>query len=256
MEIETLTKKGNPEGRIRILEHLGELRTRIIRTLISITFAGVAGWILYPLILDFILQPYCDTLNRDCTLRVDEPLEGLNTRFMVAAYSGIILAFPIILWQFWRFVSPGLHRTEKRQGIIMVTFGATLFALGCYLAFATLPRALDFLVTIGGTDLVTEFRAKAYITFIIKMMLAFGIGFQLPIVLITLQRLNLLQYETLRRQWRYAVVIIVIVVAVITPSGDPISLLALAIPMYALYELSILYGWLRKRKLTKAESYA
>ncbi len=251
-----LTKKSNPEGRMRVLEHLGELRTRIIRALVATAFAGVAGWILYPLIIDFILQPYCDTLNRDCTLRVDEPLEGLNTRFMVAAYSGIILAFPVILWQFWKFISPGLHRNEKRHGIIMVGFGALLFAFGCYLAFATLPRALDFLVTIGGTDLVTEFRAKAYITFIIKMMLAFGIGFQLPVVLITLQRLTLLQYETLRRQWRYAVVIIVIVVAVITPSGDPISLLALAIPMYALYEFSILYGWLRKRKLTKAKSHA
>tara|TARA_B100001778_G_scaffold160120_3_gene131578 strand:+ start:10473 stop:11231 length:759 start_codon:yes stop_codon:yes gene_type:complete len=250
-----LAKKGNPEGRMKVLEHLGELRTRIIRTLIAIAFAGVAGWILYPLILDFILQPYCDTLDRDCTLRVDEPLEGLNTRFMVAAYSGIILAFPIILWQFWKFISPGLHRNEKRHGIIMVAFGASLFAFGCYLAFATLPRALDFLVTIGGTDLVTEFRAKAYITFIIKMMLAFGIGFQLPVVLITLQRINLLQHDTLRRQWRYAVVLIVIVVAVITPSGDPISLLALSIPMYALYEFSILYGWLRKRKLTKAKSH-
>ena len=252
-----LTKKGNPEGRMGVLEHLGELRLRIIRTLIAIALTGVAGWILYPLVIDFILQPYCDTLDRDCTLRVDEPLEGLNTRFMVAAYSGIILAFPVILWQFWRFISPGLHRNERRHGIIMVGFGASLFAFGCYLAFVTLPRALDFLVTIGGTDLVTEFRAKAYITFIIKMMLAFGVGFQLPIVLITLQRLNLLQYETLRRQWRYAVVIIVIVVAVITPSGDPISLLALAIPMYALYEFSILYGWLRKRKLAKnADSYA
>ena len=251
-----LTKKSNPEGRMRVLEHLGELRTRIIRALVATAFAGIAGWILYPLRLDFILQPYCDTLDKDCTLRVDEPLEGLNTRFMVAAYSGIILAFPIILWQFWKFISPGLHRNEKRHGLIMVGFGASLFAFGCYLAFATLPRALDFLVTIGGTDLVTEFRAKAYITFIIKMMLAFGIGFQLTVVLITLQRLTLLQYETLRRQWRYAVVIIVIVVAIITPSGDPISLLALAIPMYALYEFSILYGWLRKRNLTKAKSHA
>ena len=234
-----------------VLEHLGELRTRIILSIIAITCAGLAGWILYPLILDFILQPYCDTLGRDCTLRIDEPLEGLNTRFMVSAYSGIIMSFPVLLWQFWRFISPGLHQNEKRQGVMMVAFGASLFALGCYLAFATLPRALDFLVSIGGTDLVTEFRAKAYISFIIKMMVAFGIGFQLPVVLITLQRLTLLQYQTLRRQWRYAVVIIVIVVAVITPSGDPISLLALAIPMYALYEFSILYGWLRNRKSTK-----
>ena len=73
-----LTKKNNPEGRMRVLEHLGELRTRIIRALVATAFAGVAGWILYPLILDFILQPYCDTLDKDCTLRVDEPLEGLN----------------------------------------------------------------------------------------------------------------------------------------------------------------------------------
>ena len=126
---------------MRVLEHLGELRSRIIRTLIAIAFTGVAGWILYPLVIDFILQPYCDTLDRDCTLRVDEPLEGLNTRFMVAAYSGIILAFPVILWQFWRFISPGLHRNERRHGIIMVGFGASLFAFGCYLAFVTLPRA-------------------------------------------------------------------------------------------------------------------
>ena len=126
-----------------------------------------------------------------------------------------------------------------------------MFVAGTMLAFLTLPRALDFLVTIGGTDLITEFRAKAYISFVIKMMLAFGLGFQLPVVLIILQRLGILSYVTLRRQWRYAVVIIVVVVAVLTPSGDPISLLALSVPMYLLYELSILYGWLRARRLRK-----
>jgi sec-independent protein translocase protein TatC len=170
---------------------------------------------------------------------------------MVSVYAGLALAVPVWLWQFWKFVSPGLHKGERRQGLLLTGSGIVLFVAGTTLAFLTLPRALDFLVSVGGTDLITEFRAKAYISFVIKMMLAFGLGFQLPIILIILQRLGILSYVTLRRQWRYAVVIIVVVVAVLTPSGDPISLLALAVPMYLLYELSILYGWIRKRRMMK-----
>ena len=234
-----------------VLEHLTELRIRIIRSLIAVLIGAIAGWVLYPEIISFILGPYCETLGTDCTLRVDEPLEGINTRFMVSTYVGLALAVPVWLWQFWKFVSPGLHKGERRQGLFLVGGGIVLFVAGTMLAFLTLPRALDFLVTIGGTDLITEFRAKAYISFVIKMMLAFGLGFQLPVVLIILQRLGILSYVTLRRQWRYAVVIIVVVVAVLTPSGDPISLLALSVPMYLLYEVSILYGWLRARRLRK-----
>lgn len=245
------TNKSNPVGRMGVLEHLTELRIRIIRSLIAVLIGAIAGWVLYPEIISFILDPYCETLGTDCTLRVDEPLEGINTRFMVSTYVGLALAVPVWLWQFWKFVSPGLHKGERRQGLFLVGGGIVLFVAGTMLAFLTLPRALDFLVTIGGTDLITEFRAKAYISFVIKMMLAFGLGFQLPVVLIILQRLGILSYVTLRRQWRYAVVIIVVVVAVLTPSGDPISLLALSVPMYLLYELSILYGWLRARRLRK-----
>ena len=243
--------KTNPMGRMGVLEHLTELRIRVIRSLIAVLIGAIAGWLLYPEIINFILDPYCETLGTDCTLRVDEPLEGLNTRFMVSVYAGLALAVPVWLWQFWKFVSPGLHKGERRQGLLLTGSGIVLFVAGTTLAFLTLPRALDFLVSVGGTDLITEFRAKAYISFVIKMMLAFGLGFQLPVVLIILQRLGILSYVTLRRQWRYAVVIIVVVVAVLTPSGDPISLLALAVPMYLLYELSILYGWIRKRRMMK-----
>ena len=161
------------------------------------------------------------------------------------------MAIPVWLWQFWKFISPGLHKGERRQGLILVLSGVVLFAVGTALAFLTLPRALDFLVSVGGTYLVTEFRAKSHIGFIIKMMMAFGLGFQLPVVLIILQRLGILSYLTLRKQWRYAVVIIVVLVAVLTPSGDPISLLALAVPMYLLYEISIFYGWFRNRRLKR-----
>ena len=247
-----LSKGANPDAKMGVLEHLSELRTRLIRCLIAIGFGAVIGWVFFANILDFILEPYCETLQERCTLRVDEPLEGLNTRFMVSIYAGIALSIPVLLWQAWKFISPGLHKHERRHGGVFVVVGVILFALGCALAFWTLPRALDFLIDIGGEDLLTEFRARAYVSFIIKMMLAFGIGFEFPLVLILLQKLDILSYETLRKHWRYAVVGIVILVAIITPSGDPISLLALAVPMYLFYETAVLYGWMRKRKLSKS----
>ena len=170
---------------------------------------------------------------------------------MVSIYSGVALAVPVLLWQAWQFISPGLLKDERRYGAAFVFFGVILFIGGCSLAFWTLPKALTFLMEIGGEDLITEFRARAYISFIIKMMLAFGIGFEFPLVLILLQKLEILSHATLRKNWRYAVVGIVVLVAVITPSGDPISLLALAVPMYLFYEFSVLYGRLREKKLKK-----
>ena len=244
-------KNQNPDARMGLLEHLGELRTRLIRSLVAIAIGTVAAWILYPHILEFILDPYCETLGERCTLRIDEPLEGLNTRFMVSIYTGVAVAVPVLLWQAWQFISPGLHKHERRYGAVFVFFGVILFVVGCSLAFWTLPKALTFLMEIGGEDLFTEFRARAYISFIIKMMLAFGIGFEFPLVLILLQKLEILSHQTLRKHWRYAVVGIVILVAVITPSGDPISLLALAIPMYLFYEFAVLYGLLKERKYKK-----
>ncbi len=247
------------EGRMSLVEHLTELRTRIIRSVLAIAVGAIVGWFLYTPILDFILEPYCDTLGQACadgeaTLRIDEPLEGLSTRMMVAGYIGIMLAVPVWLWQAWRFIAPGLYPHERRHGITFVGLGVALFASGASLAYWTLPRALEFLTEIGGEDLVTEFRARAYIEFIIKMMLAFGLGFEFPLVLVFLQILGIVNHRSLAKQRRLAIVGIVILVAVITPSGDPISLLALAGPMYLFYEGAIIFGKLRDRRRRKANA--
>ncbi len=252
----TASQTNLDEGRMSLIEHLTELRTRIIRSVIAIAAGAVIGWFVYPWVLEFILEPYCQTLGEDCTLRVDEPLEALSTRMMVSGYVGVGLAIPVWLWQAWRFISPGLYPHEKRNGVVFVGLGVVLFAAGASLAFWTLPRALDFLIDIGGEDLVTEFRARAYIEFIIKMMLAFGLGFEFPLVLVFLQILGLVSYQGLARQRRMAIVGIVILVAVITPSGDPISLLALAGPMYLFYEGAIVFGRLRQRRLERGTTPA
>ena len=251
-------EKKQDEGRMSLVEHLTELRTRIIRSVIAIAVGAVVGWIFFPQIIDFILEPYCDSIadnaRPDCTLRVDEPLESLSTRMMVAGYVGIGLAVPVWLWQAWRFIAPGLYPHERRHGITFVFLGVILFASGAALAFWTLPRALEFLIDIGGPDFFAEFRARAYIEFVIKMMLAFGLGFEFPLLLVFLQILGIVQHESLARQRRLAIVGIVILVAVITPSGDPISLLALAGPMYLFYEGAIIFGKLRSRRRAKANA--
>lgn len=241
-------------GRMSLIDHLTELRTRLVRSLLAIGIGAIVGWFLYEPLLAFLLEPYCDTVGEDCELRIDEPLEGLSTRMMVAGYVGIGLAVPVWLWQAWRFISPGLYPHERKHGIIFVTLGVTLFALGVSLAYWTLPRALEFLTDIGGEDLFTEFRARAYIEFIIKMMLAFGLGFEFPLLLVFLQILGIVTYQMLAKQRRIALVGIVILVAVITPSGDPISLLALAGPMYLFYEGAIIFGRLRQRRKRAKEN--
>jgi sec-independent protein translocase protein TatC len=132
--------------------------------------------------------------------------------------------------------------------------GAVLFVLGGGLAYWSIPRALRFLANIGGKDLIALFSPQEYLGFVIKMIIAFGVGFEFPIVLIFLQIIGILDNRTLRKYRSYAIVGIVVLVAVITPSGDPFTLMVLSVPMYLFYELSILFGILRNRRLRNREA--
>jgi sec-independent protein translocase protein TatC len=163
---------------------------------------------------------------------------------------------PVLLFQLWRFVAPGLYKHERRYALPFVVAGAVLFLLGGGLAYWSVPRALSFLNHVGGANLVQIFSPKPYLSFITKMIVAFGIGFEFPILLCFLQMVGVVTPQQLRRFWRYAAVGIVILVAVITPSGDPITLCVLAVPMYLFYELSILYGRLWQRRRRKKEATA
>ena len=254
-------------GHMTLMEHLAELRNRLIKSVLAVAVSAVVCWILYPFILDFLLEPYCRTFpveeridshlfgpDGGCNLFVTGPLEPFSVRITLVAYSGLALAMPVLLWQGWRFIAPGLYRHEKRYAIPFVAAGVLLFFLGVGLAYWSLPRALDFLKQIGGPDLVSLFSPKQYLGFVVKMMVAFGVAFQFPIVLIGLQVMGVVENRTLRRIRSYAVVGIVILVAVITPSGDPFTLMALSIPMYAFYEIAILWGVLTRRRQRKREA--
>lgn len=245
-----------PDGRMPLLEHLVELRNRIIKVVVAVVAGALVAWTLYPQIFDILLDPYCDLQGasvEECSLLQTEPLEGFSVRLKVAGYGGIALAMPVILWQLWRFITPALYAHEKKYAIPFVVSALVLFVLGAALAYYTLPRAIDFLTTIGGEGLEERFRPAPYFQLVTYMMLAFGIGFEFPIVLIFLQLAGIVTTRNLRDMRRYAIVGIVIMVAVITPSGDPYSLAILSIPMYLFYEMSIVIGTLLTRRKRRSE---
>jgi sec-independent protein translocase protein TatC len=187
------------------------------------------------------------TVTGTSTLFITDPLEGFSTRLKVSGYTGVVLAMPVVLWQLWRFVTPGLHRRERRLAVPFVSSAVGLFVLGAGLAFWTLPKALEFLVEIGGENLETIFSPGKYLGLVTFMMLAFGLAFEFPVVLVFLQLARILPSRKLR-DWRRPVAVgIFVFVAIVTPSQDPYSLFALAVPMYAFYELSIVAGRLLKR---------
>lgn len=255
----TATQAANAQGHMSLMEHLTELRRRIIISVVAVAIGAIVAYIFYFDILDVLLEPHCDVnggsgalLLQDCGLLNRSPIEGFSVRLMVATYSGIALAMPVILWQVWKFIVPGLYPHERRYGLAFVCLSLLLFAFGAGLAYWSLPRALEFLVDVGGPNLANVYSPREYIGFVVKMMLGFGIGFEFPIVLIFLQLIGLVNNKQLRAGRRFALVGIVALVAVLTPSGDPYTLMVLSVPMYLFYEIAIAFGWWRARRQEKS----
>jgi sec-independent protein translocase protein TatC len=259
------TEESLDESRMSLMEHLAELRSRIIKCVVAIAAGAVLGFLVYEQIFDFLIDPYKELCEEDptrsvgnCALVANDPLEGFTVRLKVSTYGGVALVLPVILWQIWRFVSPGLYAREKKYAVPFVGSAVVLFLFGAGIAYWTTPKALDFLVSIGGgaDDIVTAYSPSKYFQLIVFMMLSFGIGFEFPVLLVGLELVGVVTPEMLSRFRRYAIVGIAVLVAVITPSGDPISMLALTVPMIVFYEVAIVIGRIVRRRRARAEATA
>ena len=244
-----------PGGQMTLMEHLTELRKRLIISVIALAVGMLIVTIFYNQLFDWLLEPYRQSQNNpDARLLQLDPLEGFGVRLKVTGYGGIALAMPVLLWQVWRFISPGLYDNEKRYAIPFVGSALVLFATGAGIAYWTMPKALDFLGSVGGDSLTTHYSPGKYFQLITYMMLAFGAGFEFPILLVFLQLAGIVQTDQLRQFRRYAIVLITVLVAVLTPSGDPYSMLALSVPMIIFYEVAILIGRWHARRAARTAS--
>ncbi len=231
-------------GEMSLLDHLAELRTRIIRSLLAVLGGAIVVYAFNSRIFDFLAEPYCQIRpSEDCVFLATGPLDQFSVALSLAGYGGLLLALPVIFYQMGRFVMPGLYSHEKRVLAPFIAVSIVLLAMGMTVAYLFLPRALEVLATFGSEEKFEQFfSAPVYLSFFMKMMLAFGLAFELPLVLVFLQMVGIVQTATLRKNRRIAVVAVVILAAIITPTGDPFTLLILAVPMYMFYEIALIIG--------------
>jgi sec-independent protein translocase protein TatC len=253
------TRKDRPKpDAMTLAEHLGELRNRLIISVVAIVVGATIATVFYTPILNFLLHPLC-SVNRstdinqfhitrsDCNLYVTSPLDGLSLRVKISVFGGLVLASPVILWEIWRFITPGLKAREKRYAVPFVVMAVFLFVLGCATAYWILPHALGFLQAVGGHQLVEIYNPNQYLGLILIMMALFGITFEFPVVLVSLELAGIVSPAALLRAWRWAVIAIFAVAAIFTPSSDPFSMLALALPLTVFYFAAIGIGKLLGR---------
>lgn len=237
-----------------LMEHLRELRSRIIKCCLAVAVATTVLLVFYSWFKGLLTRPYVDICRRDPSLGCDGslyslgPLDGFSARLRISTWGGVVLSLPVVMWQIWRFVVPALESKEKKYAVPFIVSSSVLFALGCWLGYWTLDKALEFLISWAGTDITEAYRINDYVTLVTLMMLAFGVGFLSPVLIVFLQLVGAVSPRTLLRQWRFAVMGIFVLAAVITPSGDPVTLLALAVPLTVLYGVAVGVGWVVVRR--------
>ncbi len=265
------TRRANPEARMPLLEHIRELRNRVIKIASAITVGSIAGWFVYPWVWNFIKAPYCKaqitspvasaiyssagTLGPHCTLYVTGVFDAFFLRMQVAIATGAIISLPIWLYQLWAFIAPGLYRRERRWAYYFVGAAVPLFAIGATIAYFAMTRGLRFLVHyMLPSDVTALITINTYLSYAGAMLLIFGIAFELPLVLVLLNMAGVLTHARFRK-WRRVIIFLVFAfAAVFTPSPDPLSMLLLAVPCVVLTEAAEVFVWANDRRRAKTGS--
>ena len=220
-----------------MVEHLEELRRRLMVVIAAIAIGAMAGFVISGPVLDILRGPLPDEFD---TIYFTSPAGAFVAQLKVAGFVGIGLAMPVILYQIWRFVTPGLLPGERRMLWPFLLAGLILFGLGVAIGFAIIPYALVFLLGFAREGIEPLLTIDEYIGFVTTLMLVFGLMLQFPIVLIVLSRLGIVTPAWLASRRRWVILLIAIVAAVATPGGDPFSMVILSLFMYGLFEVTLL----------------
>jgi sec-independent protein translocase protein TatC len=238
----------NPDATMSLIAHLTELRNRVGKSLLAVLIASaVAFWWYDHGLGTFIRAPYCNLpadlryggSESGCGLLVTDPFGGVFIRLKVALLVGVLLSAPVWLYQLWAFVTPGLKRKERRYGIGFVAVSSALFGLGAVLAYFSLSAGLRILLSLAGDGVVVALTAQDYIGFVLSLLIAFGVSFELPLLVVALNLVGVLGYPVLRRSRRWVFFLTLVFAAFITPTQDPFTMLLMAGPMIVLFEAAI-----------------
>ena len=247
-----------------LLSHLNELRSRAFKSAIGITLASCIGWVFYEKIIARLANPICDLEaataagDKSCgILYINGVLGPLDLKFKISVLLGIIIASPVWLYQIWAFISPGLHKKERRNSIFFVMGAVPFFAVGIFAGYLVLPIAIEVLLSFTPSSLTNLVKFDDYLTFVTQLILVFGIAFELPVFLIALNLAGILSGRSILRPWRYAIFGITLFSAIATPTGDPITLFFLAGPLILLYlaagGISLLVDKARLKRKNRSE---
>jgi len=246
------------KGKMPLLEHLNEFRKRFLRSVLAILAASTAGWFLYDRIITQLAKPVCDlaaaraTGSDECgSLYINGILGPLNLQIKVAILSGLIVAAPVWLYQLWAFIAPALHRKEKRYSILFLFSATPFFALGATIGYLILPVAIKVLFGFTPEALTNLVRFDDYLDFVLRIILLFGLAFELPVFLLTFNLIGFLRGTTILRPWRIWVFAITLAAAALTPTSDPITMSFLAGPLILLYFLAGLISVLLDKRRDK-----
>ena len=234
-----------PGGRMPLLDHFRELRNRIVKSVFWILSGSVVGWIFYNQIIAKLAQPVCDLKAAQesgatsCgSLYISGVLGPLNLQIKVALLSGIIMTAPLWLYQLWAFIAPALHRKEKRNSVLFFASATPFFSAGAFLGYTILPVAVKVLFGFTPQALSNLVKFDDYLDFVLRVILVFGIAFELPVFLVLFNLIGFLSGHAILKPWRIWVFGICLFVAGFTPSADPLSMIALALPLIGLYLLA------------------
>lgn len=239
LRLASLWAGGDVDREMELVEHLEELRVRIIRSLVYIAVVATACWIYYDELFAILRRPIDASLGKNVSLAYLHLTEPFFLQLQVCIITAIVLASPLIVMEAWGFVAPALTREEKRPVRLMFPLAVALFLLGVALSYAILPIGMRWFLSYLPPDAKLVQRLSDYILFVVKMCGAFGLGFELPIVLMMFGKVGIVDSRMLRHHWREATVVIMLVAAILTPSNDPLSMLLMSVPMVFLYFLSI-----------------
>jgi sec-independent protein translocase protein TatC len=259
-----LGHRSNPEARMSLMEHIRELRNRVIKIALAVTVGSITGWFIYGPVWDFIKRPYCkaqiaspaaDALARSigtygahCQLYVTGVFDPLFLRLQISITVGVILSSPIWLYQLWAFIAPGLYRRERRWAYYFVGAAIPLFAVGATIAYFAMTRGLEFLLHLVPADTTALITINTYLSYAGAMLTIFGIAFEVPLVVVLLNLAGVLTHARFRKWRRVIIFLIFAFAAVFTPSPDPLTMLLLALPCLVFVEAAEIFAWIHDRR--------